>query len=224
MTNHTDDRSGDAERLRWEIERQRSTLGRDLEALGDHVSPGRMVERRKAAMGHRVRRVRDRLMGAADGAGENLSFAGEAMTGFGEDVASSVRGAPDMVRDRTQGSPLGMGLVSFGIGFVAASLFPATRQEQRLAAKVEPALDRAAEEAGSVARESVDDLRPAAEQAALDLRDDATEAAQHVKDTAQQGVDEVRSEAQHGAEEVTRQAKGPGAGSTPEPWGPGSPS
>ena len=39
-------------------------------------------------------------------------------------VAESARQAPQAVVDRTQGSPLVMGAVAFGLGFVAAAVFP----------------------------------------------------------------------------------------------------
>ncbi|HEX4867995.1 MAG TPA: DUF3618 domain-containing protein [Acidimicrobiales bacterium] len=207
----------DTAQLRWEIERQRSALGRDLEALGDHVSPGRIVERRKAAAGQRVRRVKDTLMGSAEAAGGGVSdasgsvadtagsLAGSVSDGASS-VAGAVRDAPDAVMERTKGSPLGMGLITFGIGLVAGSLLPSTKKESQLAAKVEPALERVAEEAGSAARQGIDQLRPAAEQAAQTLKHEATDAARSVQQTASDGAAEVQARAQAGAAEVAEQA------------------
>jgi hypothetical protein len=218
----------DTEQLRWEIERQRSALGRDLEALGDHVSPGRIVERRKAAAGQRVRRMKDTLMGSADSAGSRVSDAGGsvadragAVAGSISDGAGSVAGAvretPDAVMERTKGSPLGMGLISFGIGVVAGSLLPSTRKETQLAAKVEPALERVAEEAGTAAREGMDQLRPAAEQAAQSLKHEATDAAHAVQEKAAEGAAEVQAEAQSGAAEVADQARPGDTATMPTP-------
>lgn len=207
----------DTAQLRWEIERQRSALGRDLEALGDHVSPGRIVERRKAAAGQRVRRVKDTLMGSAETAGSGVSdargsvadtagsLAGSVSDGASS-VAGAVRDAPDAVMERTKGSPLGMGLITFGIGLVAGSLLPSTKKESQLAAKVEPALERVAEEAGSAARQGIDQLRPAAEQAAQTLKHEATDAARSVQQTASDGAAEVQARAQAGAAEGAEQA------------------
>src|SRR3546814_10832799 len=120
-------------------------LGRDRVALGGHVSPGRVVERRKRAMSTRMSRMRERVMGAAD---DTTSALGERM----ESMADTVTSAPDMARSSTQGNPLAMGLVSFGVGLVAASLLPASRQERHMAQRGEPMLERAADEAGSLAR------------------------------------------------------------------------
>lgn len=188
--------STEAQQLRQEIEAQRSTLGRDLEALGDHVSPGRMVERRRNAAAQRVRGMKDKLMGAADdttsAVTDRAGSAGSAITDRAESVAQTVAGAPQMAKSQTQGNPLAMGLISFGVGLVASSLIPATRQERQLARKAQPMLQTAAEQAGSLAREDVDQLVPAAKEAAMDLRDDAADAARVVKDKARAGATEVQ--------------------------------
>src|SRR3546814_12588788 len=67
MSTITDGTTGSAEsqQLRASIEAQRAMLGRDLEALGAHVSPGRVVEPRKRAMSTRMSRMGGRVMGAA---------------------------------------------------------------------------------------------------------------------------------------------------------------
>src|SRR3546814_15663236 len=77
-------------------------------------------------MSTRMSRMRERVMGAAD---DTTSALGERM----ESMADTVTSAPDMARSSTQGNPLAMGLVSFGVGLVAASLLPARRQERHLA-------------------------------------------------------------------------------------------
>ena len=192
--------SSEAQQLRQEIEQQRSMLGRDLEALGDHVSPGRIVERRRTAAAQSFRGVKDRVMGVADDTSS-------AVTDRAGSVAGAVSSAPHLARTQTQGNPLAMGLVSFGVGLVAASLLPTSRQERQLAAKAEPALQSAAEHAGALAREDVDELVPAAQSAAMDLRDDAADAARVVKDKAQAGAAEVQDQAKGGAEHVAQQAK-----------------
>jgi hypothetical protein len=215
MSTITDGNSSsmEAQMLRQEIEAQRSMLGRDLEALGDHVSPGRMVERRRNAAAQKVRGVKERLMGAADdttsAVTDRASSAGSAITDRAGSVAQTVAEAPQMARSQTQGNPLAMGLVSFGVGLVAASLFPATRQERQLARKAEPALQTAAEQAGSLAREDVDQLVPAAKSAATDLREDAADAARTVAEQAQSGAAQVQEQAKGSAAHVAEEAKHP---------------
>jgi hypothetical protein len=52
--------------LTLRIEEQRSVLGYHLDELGDKVSPRRMAERRKAAIGDRVSSIKVRVMGTAN--------------------------------------------------------------------------------------------------------------------------------------------------------------
>lgn len=203
MTTITNGNTGspEAQQLREEIESQRSMLGRDLSALGDHVSPGRMVERRRNAASQKVRGMKDKLMGVAD---DTTS----AVSGHAESMADTMSQAPQMARSQTQGNPLAMGLVSFGIGLVAASLFPPSRKERELIAKAEPVLQSAAEQAGSMAREDVDKIVPKAKDAAMDLQDDAKDAARVVKEEAQSRATEVQDQAKGSAQHVADQAKG----------------
>ncbi|MET0727006.1 MAG: DUF3618 domain-containing protein [Acidimicrobiales bacterium] len=196
-----------AEQLRQEIDQQRDALGRDFEALGDHVSPGRMIERKRMAAGERVRSVKTTLMGAADHSTSRVGDARSAVANQAGAVANAVTSAPDMALQRTQGSPLVMGLISFGLGFVAGSVIPATQREQELASQAEPLLERAAEGAGQVARESIDELAPVAQRAAESLKEDAAEGARVVQERAKEGVTEVQAQARSGASEVADQAR-----------------
>jgi hypothetical protein len=185
----------EAEQLRRSIDQQRNALGRDLEALGDHVSPGRVIERRRMAVSRRVRSMKDSVMGAADQTGERVGGAGSSVAEGAGSLIGAVTDAPDAVKERTAGSPLAMGIISFGLGFVAASVLPATRREQELAARVEPTLERAAQDAGAMAREGMEELRPVAEEAASKLGDDAKDATQAIQDRAREGMAEVREQA-----------------------------
>ena len=54
--------------LRTQLAEHREEVGRDLNAIGDRISPSRMADRGKARMGQRVGRARDRVMGTADSA------------------------------------------------------------------------------------------------------------------------------------------------------------
>src|SRR3546814_19026066 len=100
MSTITDGTTGSAEsqQLRASIEAQRAMLGRDLEALGDHVSPGRVVERRKRAMSTRMSRMRERVMGAAD---DTTS----ALRARMEPRAATAPSAPDKAPSRTTERP-----------------------------------------------------------------------------------------------------------------------
>ena len=182
--------------LRQQIAEQRESLGADLTALGDHVSPARMVERRRATVGQRWRDVRDRVMGVADSAGSSAGSVRGTVSDAVGSVTQSVAGTPEAARQATQGSPLAVGLIGFGAGLVAAALLPTSEREQELAHKVEPAAQRAAEQAGSVVRQEVDELAPEVKSAAQEVADRAREAGAAIKDEAKGAADQVRDEAE----------------------------
>ena len=120
---------------------------------------------------------------------------GEGLSGAVGSVTDTVAGVPDATRQATQGSPLAAGLVGFGIGFVAAALVPASQREQELAQQVEPAAQRAAEQAGGVVRQQVDELAPQVKSAAHDVAERAKEAGANVKDEAKVAAEQVRDDA-----------------------------
>lgn len=195
-----------ADELRAQIDRQRSELGRDLEVLGDRVSPGRMVERRRAAMRQGVQGVRDRLMGVADSAtsriGDTASSVSGTAGGTMEAVGDRLGHAGQSARDTTQGAPLAVGLVAFGAGAIMAALLPTSDRERRMAQQAQPALERAAEEAGKVARQEMDELRPMAEEAVEEVKSSAQDATKQVKERATGATEEVRGTAKGATEQV----------------------
>ena len=183
------------EALRDEIAGTRQDMSDTLEAIGDHVSPGRVIERRKNRIGNSVHQLRERVMGSA---GDTAS----SITDTTDSIAESARQAPQAVADRTQGSPLVMGAVAFGIGFVAAAAFPASRREKeatgQLMAKAEPL----AQELKSAGQDVVDHLK-----------EPAREAVESVKDTAASGAEQVKTAAQDAMPSGDGSASGQGDGS-----------
>lgn len=185
-----------AEDVRQEIESTRADLGGTLDAIGDRVSPGRMLERRRTRVRQGVQRVRDVVMGTAEDVRDRVSSA----AGTGSDKVSSAVGsvtdAPDAMRDRTEGNPLVVGAIAFGAGVLAASLLPVSRTEQeagaQLADKVQPVKD----ELTSAGREMVEHLK-----------EPARDAAEQVKEVAREGADEVKSAAKQAGQE-TKDAAG----------------
>ena len=181
-----------AEELRQQLASQREHLGRDLDAVGDRVSPHRMVERRRAAMRQRVVEVKERVMGAADDTAETVRGAGSSAVAG---VTDSAKGISSGTRQATQGNPLVAGLVAFGAGLVAAAAFPATRPERRLAERAEPMLETAAHEAGPAVRHALQELQPIAQESVADLKEATKEAAQVVKTEAADAATDVKEEA-----------------------------
>lgn len=195
-----------ASELRHDIEQRRIDLTRDFEQLGDRVSPSRAVERRTAAVKGSLVSVRERVMGKADdvtgSAQDRAESAKQALQDASHSVSETVQGVPDTVRHQTQGNPLAAGLVAFGLGLIAATVLPGTRQEEELAQMVQPQLEKAARAAGSAAGDVVDELRPMAEESLQDLQGSAQEAVRHVADQAKDAASGVKDQAQDAADHV----------------------
>jgi hypothetical protein len=179
-----------AEELRSDIERQREDLGRDFEMIGDRVSPSRMIERRTDQVKGRARRLRDSVMGSAEG-----------VMGSAGDAGSAVAHAPRAVADEARGNPLAAGLVAFGIGLLAGSVLPSTRRERQLARRVQPELEQAGRAAADMGREVASEMRPVVQEAGSDLGS-----------TAKDAIDDVRGAAQDHAEDVKVEASGSSGG------------
>ena len=159
------------EALKSQIDRQRDDLGRDLDALGDRLSPRRIVDRRKEAMAGGVRSLRDRVMGTAADTTAHLSSAADTL---GE--------APDMARRQVEGNPLAVGIMAFAAGLVVAALVPETEPEQQMVAKLQPGMEQVAGEVGRAAQESAEQVGPAVHDAAQHLGEQARESAGAVRD------------------------------------------
>ena len=117
-----------AEELRYEIADTRAELGQTLDAIGDRVSPGRMIERRKNRFVVGMRSAKDRIMGTASDAShavtDRVQGVGDGITDTAGSAVETVRGAPEAARQQAQGNPMMVGAVAFGIGFLVAAAFP----------------------------------------------------------------------------------------------------
>lgn len=187
----------DPDRIRSDIERTRSELSSDVDALTDKVSPSRIAERQTEKVKDAMTSVKEKVMGVADDARTSTSEATHA-------AAAKAADAPDAVRSSAAGNPLAAGLIAFGAGLLAASLIPSTRKEQELVtqAKESDAVHQVAAEAKSMAQSIGEDMKQPAMDAAQAVKDSATAGAQEVRDTAAAGADEVRTSGQHAANEV----------------------
>lgn len=191
-----------ADQLRREIESTRSDLGETLDAIGDRLSPGRMMERRKNRVVGSLQSVRERVMGSASDAGSTVS---QAMTGTASSAVDTIKDAPETLRQHAQGNPLAAGAIAVGVGVLLASIFPATEQEQRAAGqlmdKAEPLKDElrqagqeVAEHIKEPAREAVEEVKDAAAEGAQAISLTAQEAAHTTSDTAREASDNIRDE------------------------------
>lgn len=186
------------EELKRDIDNTRGHLGETLEAIGDRVSPARMVERRKNRMLQTVRSARDRVMGTVSDTGRAVGdTAGGAM--------DTLTGTPGSVRQQTQGSPMVAGAIAFGVGVLAASVVKPSEIERQAADqlmdKADPLTDQLkqagqemAEHMQQPARDAADRVKAAASEGSQVVADAAKEVAGSSKQAAEGAADTVRSE------------------------------
>jgi len=177
------------EELRRDIEQTRDGLSDALGAIGDRVSPGRVLERRKNRTVQGFQSLRHRVMGTVSNAKDGISDG----TGSAVDTITST---PDTVRAHTQGSPLAAGAIAFGVGFLIAAVFPPSRSEQQAAQtlleKAEPVKDELLAAGQDVASELKDSARSALDE----VKQTAADGKQAVADTAHDTVEATRDTAQ----------------------------
>jgi len=201
----------DPEELKRNIEQTRREVGRDVDALTEKVSPGRVVGRRVERARAGVHRLKEHVMGSADSVGGSVTdTAGSALSTVqdaGSKVGGAVGSAPDAALARTRGTPLAAGLIAFAAGWVVAAAIPASTRERDMA---QASKDKAMEAAGPVkeeaaqvvqevkdnlrepAQESVDNVKQSASEAATDVAAEGRSAAQQVADGAKDSADNVR--------------------------------
>ena len=199
------------DQIRADIEMTRDELGRDVDALADKVSPPKIMERQKTRLRQRLGDVKERVMGVADDVGGSASSAGHTVGDKLGAAGDAVKDLPDKARRQTQGTPLVVGLVTAGVGFLVASLIPATSAEKRwstqLRDQAQPLVDKA-----------VDKAKGAAQDVAQSLKEPAKDAVNQVKDSAVASAETVKDEAQHTTERVKENVKetaSSGSSSTP---------
>lgn len=196
--------------IRAEIEQTRAELSTDMDMLAEKVSPARVVERRVDATKQAVVDLKEKVMGKAS---DVTSTAGDKGSGVSDGVSSAASSAgqafsqaPQQVKQKAQGNPMAAGVIAFGVGWLASSLFPATQTEQRLAEtlkeKAKPLAEPVKSELSSVASELKDNLQQPVQEAVSSVKDTATDAASTVKDTAASSTQDVKDHAQGAASTV----------------------
>ncbi len=187
----------DPDQIRHEIEATRSDLSDNVNALADSVRPGNVARRQVDKVMDGAVDLKERVMGVAEDATASVGNAAG-------DVKDTAGSAPSAVRRRTRGNPVAAGLVAFGIGWLVASLIPASSAEQRAATalkdKAQPLTDEVTNAAKQVAgnlqepaREAVAQVKESAVQSATTVKDEAASSAQSVSSSAQSAADEVKT-------------------------------
>lgn len=172
----------DTDQLKYDIERRREDIEGTLDAIGDRVLPGRIVERRREQLRQGVQGVRERVMGRT-----------HEMTGAASGAASSAAEhvGPDALGRQVSGHPLGAGLVAAGLGFLVSAAIPRSSSEVQMARSVADAAAPLAEQAQQAVRE-----------VARDVADEAASAGSELKETASAAASDVTEEAKHQARAV----------------------
>lgn len=173
--------------VKQDIEENRAALTGTLEAIGDRVSPARVIERRRNRMVLWTRNAKDRLMGS----GEQM---GDRMGGMAERVQSAPTAAMQDVREGTRGAPLVAGGIAFGLGVLLGSLAPASRAEQRIGEQAREVTEPLKEQVRQVGQQVVEDLREPVQEAVESVKQSAKDGAQEVRSTVSDGTDEVKRE------------------------------
>lgn len=180
MPNHLGETERRESEVRSEIDDSRERLGQTVDAIGDKVLPGRIIERRKESAASGLRGIRERFMGSADTAGHGISDMANSAVG-------QVKHAPDALAHRTEGSPLVVGAMAFGIGLLAAAAFKPTGPERQAVEKLAdaaPQLGSKVEAAGQELRSSAKEHVP---EAAEEVQSSVAESASAVKAAATDG-------------------------------------
>ncbi|HEV7956198.1 MAG: hypothetical protein JWL94_466 [Microbacteriaceae bacterium] len=191
MTNNPD-------QIRADIERTRRELGGDVDALADKVTPSKIVGRQTDKVKGAVGSVKDRVMGVASDVGDRASSAG-----------GSIAGAPHHAVDKAKGNPLAVGLIAFGVGWLAASLVPASQKEKEMASSIKDAAEPLVHEVTDAAKEVAENLREPAQDAVAAVKDKATDGAEHVKSDASSAAGDMKDEAGQAKHAVQDGSTGP---------------
>ena len=194
---------GTEEQLTGQIADTRQDLSRDVDALYDKVSPGRIVERRKEAVRGRLSSFKDSVMGSAGSAGSSAQGAvgsvKDTASGATSAVAGTAQSAVGTIERQTRGAPLAAGMVAFGAGMIVSALIPASEKEAQAAQRLTEA-----------AKDSpiVDEAKAVGQQVGQHLKESAAEAAQEVKSSAQDSAATLKDEGQSSAQTVKDEVPG----------------
>lgn len=211
--------SNDPDEIRREIERTRSELGTNVDALAEKVNPSSIAHRQVESAKGRLSNYKEAVMGKASDARSSVAShtpgggdgpgLHERAAGLRDGASDTLHSAPGAARQQTQGNPLAAGLIAFGVGWLASSLLPASEKETRLASaakdkvtspEVKNALQDKAHELQSAlqgpAQDALQSVKTTAQDAVANVKDEAQSASVDVRDSAAAAKDNVTSTAQ----------------------------
>ena len=198
-TDYTAADPNDPDQIRREIEATRADLSNNVNALTESVKPGNVARRQVDKVMGGAADLKDRVMGSADGAS---SSAGSALGDAAGSVKDAAGSAPGAVTSRTRGNPVAAGLVAFGVGWLVASLIPASSAEQQAATALKDKAQPLTEGVTQAAKDVAGQLQEPLQQAAAEVKSTATDAASTVKDEATSNAQDVSGSAKGAVGEV----------------------
>lgn len=227
-------KSTDPDDIRREIEATRAELAQDVDRLADRTSPTRVARRGIDKIGDKVSSIKETVMGASSSTGGSVkataqrtgdrvqataSDAADSLKGAASSATDSVRGAassatdtlrqsPEMVKARTRGNPLAVGLIAFGAGLLVATLLPETDAERQAGRKL-------ADRGGDLVDEYREPVMDAVNQVKQDATESAKQSAAEVKDTAQQAAQTTAQSAKESAQNAKETMQSNASDSSP---------
>ena len=177
------------EEIQRNIERTRASLSADVNRLNEKVSPAKVVGRRVDRVKGTATSVKERVMGSAQ---DGASSAASSVSDAASSVSDAASAAPRAVRRQTQGNPLAAGVIAFGIGWLLASLPPATQPEQDVAERAEDKAKELVDPLKQTAQEVADNLQQPLQHSVEQVKSTATEAATRTVDQAKSAAADVK--------------------------------
>jgi gas vesicle protein len=201
MSTNYSETSSDPDAIREEIEQTRRNLSRDVNALGESVTPSHVARRQADKMKEHASGLKDRVMGSAS---DVSSSTADHASGLASQVGDRSHNAASAVKDRATGNPLAAGLIALGAGWLLGSLLPASQKEQELSETVKekaaPVVEAVQETAKDVASDAGDHLKGPASDAVNAVKDQAQTSTENVKHEAKQATADVRDSATFSAD------------------------
>ncbi|QOK22398.1 DUF3618 domain-containing protein [Janibacter indicus] len=191
--------SNDPDQIRAEIDRTRSDLSTNVDALGEAVTPGNIARRQADKVKGGMTGLKDKVMGVDDPTSPTLAERGS-------DHANEAR---RQVKSKTRGNPLAAGLVAVGAGWLLGSLLPASEKEKQAAVTAKEQAAPVLDEAKSMAQQGAEHLKEPAQEAAQSLKESAQDAAETVKAQGQQQAETVGTSAAESREAVQQHQQRP---------------
>jgi gas vesicle protein len=167
-----------------------------VDALHAKVSPSAVAQRKVEGLKSAARSVKDMVMGpthaVADGIGESTATVGSAASA----MTDAVSAAPNKALNSTQGNPLAAGVIAFGAGWLASTVWPASKLEREAAGQLKDTVSEHSDSLVAPLKESVDHLR-----------EPAREAVESVKSATQDAVSTVKDETSAATKQVSQQVQ-----------------